>query len=100
MTTFKVYAGTSSELDKKSLEEGSVYFVTDTKEIYADVPGQNRQAYGGKNGDGESGSITIDYDEIYAYTLKKMLNDPAAIFQGATATADSLPGLVPPLPTI
>ena len=98
MSTFKVYSGDKSSLDTKQFEEGSVYFITDTQEIYVDIPGKSRQSYGGS---GETNSNPeIDKDEIYAYVLKKMLSDPAAIFQGATATADSLPGLVPPLPTI
>ena len=119
MTLAKIYKGPRSVLDDKPVEEGSIYFTTDTQEIFADIPGDTRKSYTEKdtftavsraeveaifkkypfeNGSNNGGSNNIDKDELYAYVLKKILNDPAAIFQGATATSDSLPGLVPPLP--
>lgn len=91
--------GTSKDIENAPFQEGNIYFLTDTQEIYADIPENLRQSYSGKQGENSSPELpNIDYDDIYAYVLKKMLSDPAAIFQGATATADSLPGLVPPLP--
>lgn len=91
--------GTSKDIENTPFQDGNVYFLIDTQEIYADIPENVRQSYGGKGENNSPEPPNIDYDEIYAYVLKKMLSDPAAIFQGATATADSLPGLVPPLPT-
>ena len=124
MTLAKLYSGPRSKIDEKSFEEGSIYFTTDTHEILADVPDKTeRQIYGGESdnltevtdaevdaifekypftfgegGNTGSGEVNIDKDELYAYILKKMLNDPAAIFQGASATSEGLAGLVPPVP--
>ena len=95
MSLLQIYSGDKNSLQKKDFEDGSVYFVTDTQEIYADIPGQHRQPFGGQSNDNNP---EIDKDELYAYILKKMLSDPAAIFQGASPNSDSLPGLVPPLP--
>lgn len=124
MTLAKLYRGPRSKIDEKSFEEGSVYFTTDTHEILVDIPDTTEhQVYGGqpdnfveittaevdaifekhpfsyedKENPGSS-EANIDKDELYAYVLKKMLNDPAAIFQGASATSEGLVGLVPAIP--
>lgn len=125
MTLAKIYKGPRSKVDEKSFEEGSIYFTTDTHEILADIPNETEhQVYSGEqdnlieitddevdaifekypftyedggNNSG-SGNVNIDKDELYAYVLKKMLGDPAAIFQGASATSEGLAGLVPPIP--
>lgn len=46
MALAKFYTGVKSELDSKAEEAGSVYFITDTKELYADIPGGSRTSFG------------------------------------------------------
>lgn len=36
MARLKIYRGTKSALDEKSIEDGALYVTTDTKELYLD----------------------------------------------------------------
>lgn len=46
MTLAKFYSGTSTDLDKKEQEAGSIYFTTDTQEIVVDMPEGKRLTFG------------------------------------------------------
>lgn len=62
MALAKFYSGVKSELDSKAEEAGSVYFITDTKELYADIPGGSRTSFG----QGDMEEVTrAQVDEIF-----------------------------------
>lgn len=86
MVLAKFFTGTKKQLDEKAFNNGCIYFITDTNEIYVDVPELGRTSFS---------SIPLDLDNVYEYLLEKLLSDPSAIFQGATETQDGSAGLVP-----
>lgn len=86
MALVKFLTATKEQLDKKEIDIGCIYFVTDTNELYVDMPELGRVSFS---------SAPIDLDVIYNYSLEKLLSDPTAIFQGATETTDGTAGLVP-----
>lgn len=81
----KFLTATKEQLDKKETDTGCIYFVTDTNELYVDIPELGRISF----------STPVDLDAVYSCTLERLLSDPTAIFQGATETADGAAGLVP-----
>ena len=82
----KFLAGTKEQLDKKAVDAGCIYFVTDTNELYVDVPELGRISFSG---------VQIDLDSMYDFFMNRLLTDPSAIFQGATEIQDGMSGLVP-----
>lgn len=86
MALVKFLTATKEQLDKKEIDTGCIYFVTDTNELYVDVPELGRISFS---------STPVDLDAVYSYTLERLLSDPTAIFQGATETTDGTAGLVP-----
>ena len=83
MAVAKFLNGTKEQLDEKKLEDGCIYFITDTKEIYVDIPQGNRILF------------SPDTDMLYDLMKDRLLSDPSAVFQGATETSDGAAGLVP-----
>lgn len=109
MALAKIYSGTSAELSDKEVEEGSIYFTVDTKEIVADIPNGERTSFGKTE---ELQEVTretvdeifkkyhfeeteVDIDDIYTTILNRLLNDPNAVFKGATEESAGRAGLVP-----
>lgn len=86
MALIKVYSGSNDALSKKSIEPGSIYFTTDTQEIYVDVPNAGRISFSDK----------VDLEELYSYMVNRLLSDSNATFKGATENTLGRAGLVPP----
>lgn len=85
MALVKLYSGLNEDLATKPIEEGSIYFVTDTNEIYVDLPNGSRTSFTNK----------INLDDLYTYMRDRLFSDPENVFQGATETSDGTAGLVP-----
>lgn len=85
MAVAKFLSGTKEQLNKKNLEDGCIYFITDTNEIYVDIPNGERLLFS---------SNLADFDILYELIKEKFLTDPDAIFQGA-GNGDGTSGLLP-----
>lgn len=85
MALVKFFTGTKERLSEHDITPGCVYVITDTSELYFDTP------------EGKRINVmdSIDYDSMYDYILDRILDDPNAVFKGATETFDGAAGLVP-----
>lgn len=87
MALVKLYAVPESVLSTRPIDNGSIYFTTDTNVIYVDLPNGKRALF--------SNSNSLDLDDLYDYMRDRLLSDPEAVFKGATELEDGAPGLVP-----